>query len=57
MSEFDNCEYCTHCTTVNDDMDTYCHLRKSIIHAVCMSFEHFEGKKESETEDIAGSQQ
>ncbi|KAF1042597.1 MAG: hypothetical protein GAK35_02644 [Herbaspirillum frisingense] len=45
MSEFDDCEYCSHCQTVNDDMDSFCHKKQAIVHSTCEHFLHFEGKK------------
>jgi hypothetical protein len=44
MTDSNNCEYCTHCQTINDDMDNYCHLQQRVVHEVCAKFEHFEFK-------------
>ncbi len=51
LEEFDNCEYCTQCETLNDDVETFCHLHKRIVHEVCVNFEHFQGKERS-TEEV-----
>ncbi len=47
--EFNDCEYCSHCQTINDDEDCYCHLQQRVVHEVCIKFEHYEGKQRATT--------
>ncbi len=56
MNEFMDCEYCTHCVTINDDMDKLCTRKNRVVWAVCEEFEHFEGKVRPTSQSTAKSE-
>jgi len=44
LSEFLDCEKCSHCQTVNEDRDNYCLLQRKVVYETCEKFSHWEGK-------------
>ncbi|WEF34908.1 hypothetical protein [Pseudoduganella chitinolytica] len=44
-----DCEDCTHCQTINEDQDNYCHLQQRVVYVTCDKFSPLDGAARNQT--------